>query len=606
MKAAYAACSNVGRIRSNNEDNLYCDGSFLEEEHRDAPFEADGESCIPCVFAVCDGIGGSSEGEFASLAAVTKLKEAANYLKEALPENLDNAVHQYVYDANDVICRRIREMRSHLGTTLALAVITKDAARLYNIGDSRIYALIEGKLRQVSEDHTVTEQKVKLNILTKEQAKKDRDRHTLTRHLGVFEEDVSIAATSYDPLPRTDKYKILLCSDGLSDMVEDDRIEAILLASASPKEAVDNLINEALKNGGRDNVTCIVIEDEGFQKNNLMYNDRRGFSEEATVKDGTGPLTKIANKSPVPNPDAPERPRQPSAKHPDTTDKDSGELQPLGVGVDPESTLNAKCKPKHVSKKEPPVESIEEEASPPGHVKVSSNKQVASIGVFLGFALVIAILVLVFTGAFSSKDSEASRTLAPSDSPEQNIAVATKIPEATATPTATPTSTPTLSPTPSPSPTPPLPEEGNGDTSLEEGDGNTSLEEGDGDTSLEEGDGEVTPVEEPEPSVTASPSPSRMATTPPVTTATLSPVPAATLSPVPTATQSPSLTATPSPSQTATPLPSQTATPSPSQTATPSPSSTAPPSPSPTAPPSAQTGNQSPTPGATEPSDSTA
>ncbi|MDR2749242.1 MAG: protein phosphatase 2C domain-containing protein, partial [Clostridiales bacterium] len=457
MKAAYAACSNVGRIRSNNEDNLYCDGSFLEEEHRDAPFEADGESCIPCVFAVCDGIGGSSEGEFASLAAVTKLKEAANYLKEALPENLDNAVHQYVYDANDVICRRIREMRSHLGTTLALAVITKDAARLYNIGDSRIYTLTGGELRQVSEDHTVTEQKVKLNILTKEQAKKDRDRHTLTRHLGVFEEDVSIAATSYDPLPRTDKYKILLCSDGLSDMVEDDRIEAILLASASPKEAVDNLINEALKNGGRDNVTCIVIEDEGFgQKNNLMYNDRRGFSEEATVKDGTGSLTKIANKSPVPNPDAPEktRPRQPSAKHPDTTDKDSGELQPLGVGVDPESTLNAKCKPKHVSKKEPPVESIEEEASPPGHVKVSSNKQVASIGVFLGFALVIAILVLVFTGAFSSKDSEASRTLAPSDSPEQNIAVITEIPEATATPTPTPTLSPTPSPSPSETPSP--------------------------------------------------------------------------------------------------------------------------------------------------------
>jgi serine/threonine protein phosphatase PrpC len=198
---------------------------------------------------------------------------------------LDNAVHQYVYAANDVICKRIREMRSHLGTTLALAIITEDAARLYNIGDSRIYAMTGGKLRQVSEDHTVSEQKVKLGILTKEQAKKDRDRHTLTRHLGVFEEDVSISATSYEPLPRHEKYKLLLCSDGLSDMVEDDRIEEILNASKSPKEAVGNLIAEALKNGGRDNVTCIVIEDEGSKKPDAGKSAYSGdIAEEATVK----------------------------------------------------------------------------------------------------------------------------------------------------------------------------------------------------------------------------------------------------------------------------------------------------------------------------------
>jgi protein phosphatase len=261
MRFPYAASSHTGLVRANNEDNFYCDGVTLTPATRDAPFAACGFVSAPCIFALCDGMGGESDGEFASLAAVTALAEHAEKIKLAAALNkIDEAVQDFVFSANKILCDAMTERSVRMGTTLALIVVTDEAVYPYNLGDSRIYALSRGRLRQVSEDHTVAQQKVKMGFLTKEQARSDRGKNQLTWHLGIFEDEMTIMASTLDPLPLDATGRILLCSDGLTDMVTDARVEEILCAEESAEECAERLTDEALKNGGRDNVTCVVVE----------------------------------------------------------------------------------------------------------------------------------------------------------------------------------------------------------------------------------------------------------------------------------------------------------------------------------------------------------
>ena len=255
----FSARSHMGRVRTNNEDNLYCDGISLTPQTRDVPFSAHGSADVPCLFAVCDGMGGEEDGELASLMTVTALGEYADRLKSAaLTGRLGDAVQSFVADANQRLCGVMTRRAIRMGTTLALAVVMRNDVMCYTVGDSRIYALRGGTLTQVSEDHTLAVQKVKMGLITKEQAETDRDRHVLTRCLGVFEDEMTPAADELGPFPA--EGRLLLCSDGLTDMAADRDIEAILRSGPDMEAAADALVERALRNGGRDNVTCVVID----------------------------------------------------------------------------------------------------------------------------------------------------------------------------------------------------------------------------------------------------------------------------------------------------------------------------------------------------------
>lgn len=254
MKIEYSARSHVGCVRDNNEDNLYVDGVILTPAERECPFAIDGYENYPAIFAVCDGIGGEENGELASYIAVHKLLETAATVKTVRHIHLDKILQGLVNDINKTIYFEGVSLGKRMGTTMALAVASKCGIHCFNIGDSRIYALHRGKFNQITNDHTIS----------------NKQGSKLTRCIGIGD---NLAIESYPPIPPNSR--ILICSDGLTDMVGMDEIEDILRSSNKTANAADYLLNVALSHGGKDNITVIVANIGNFKVSNLrrsVYN----------------------------------------------------------------------------------------------------------------------------------------------------------------------------------------------------------------------------------------------------------------------------------------------------------------------------------------------
>ena len=255
-----AANVNIGKLRGNNEDNLYFNGVFLTEQTREQPLDIE-SVCVDRrqFYAVCDGMGGEQYGELASILAAKTIHKYAEYLKHETAIKMDAMIERCIYEMNDVICNAQKSMgSSRVGTTLALLAIEGKTADIYNVGDSRVYLLRGGRLTQLSEDHTSAASSVKMGILTPEQAKTHPSRNKLTQYVGIDPAEFVIEAQR-----KTVKIKkkdiFLLCSDGLSDLVEESEICRILSETSRPGEAARQLLDHALYHGGKDNITSIVI-----------------------------------------------------------------------------------------------------------------------------------------------------------------------------------------------------------------------------------------------------------------------------------------------------------------------------------------------------------
>ena len=229
----------------------------MSVSERERPFFLSGVAEAPCVFAVCDGMGGEDCGEVASLTAVETLAE---HSRDILAKETDRAVYDFVTDANRKLCAIMTKQSLRMGTTLVMARIDDEAFKLYNLGDSRGYRVEGGRLVRSTDDHTMAEDKVRMGLITPAKAEKDRDRHVLTRYLGVFDDEMTAAPDVNGPYYFDKNRKILLCSDGLTEMLDYSEIAAIMTKPCEVSETVNSLIEAALAHGGRDNVTCVVIE----------------------------------------------------------------------------------------------------------------------------------------------------------------------------------------------------------------------------------------------------------------------------------------------------------------------------------------------------------
>ena len=146
-----------------------------------------------------------------------------------------------------------------IGSTFAGLYINNKTAYIVNIGDSRVYLLRSGVLWQMSRDHTSIQQMIDMNVMTKEKARLHPDRHKLTQHLGILPSEMIIEPFSTKvELQDTDTF--LLCSDGLTDMLENFEIENELNSTNTIKQKTENLYNAAFNNGGKDNITILTVQ----------------------------------------------------------------------------------------------------------------------------------------------------------------------------------------------------------------------------------------------------------------------------------------------------------------------------------------------------------
>ena len=254
MKLSYALCFDVGKVRSNNEDNFYCDGLIRSDVSQNADFQTGSAKASRFLAAVCDGMGGEACGELASLLAVQHLAPCA----------LSDAAEWAVSDlqaANDAICLTARAGGGQpMGSTATLLYIDRDTAIPVNVGDSRIYLLRDGCLQQLTTDHCKSERLVSLGLLTPEQARSHPSKHELTQYLGIPRTEMLLEPQIGAPLPLRPGDTFLLCSDGLTDMVDDAAIAHTLISSGSAGKMAQSLVQQALAAGGRDNVTVLVVQ----------------------------------------------------------------------------------------------------------------------------------------------------------------------------------------------------------------------------------------------------------------------------------------------------------------------------------------------------------
>lgn len=243
----------MGLIRHNNEDNFCFNGNHLPQDNCGLDrILADSISLrAPRVLGIFDGMGGEAHGETAAYIAACQFAEDIKNIKAFEPKELIRSC----LIANDKICTEaVRIGEGLMGATVAVMMFDENRAAMVNLGDSKAFLCRDGEFVQISEDHTdkcFIEQNDIVN-------RKPR----LTQHLGIEESDMVIEPYLWESeICEGDMF--LLCSDGLTDMVPLAKIESILMNVHEPAECVSALINEALKNGGRDNVTVILGRVEG-------------------------------------------------------------------------------------------------------------------------------------------------------------------------------------------------------------------------------------------------------------------------------------------------------------------------------------------------------
>lgn len=207
------------------------------------------------IFAIADGMGGHSAGDVASDAVVTRIGaiSGSDFVTTAQIEAALDAAVEDIDRVGD-------ETTLGTGTTvtgLAMAMVDDEVQWVvFNIGDSRVYLFENDELQQITVDHSVVQELVAAGLITREQAETHPDSNVITRAVGFHERPVP----DYSILPIVPGQRILVCSDGLTKELKESGIKHYLKTAASPDVAVGELVAAALANGGRDNVTVLVID----------------------------------------------------------------------------------------------------------------------------------------------------------------------------------------------------------------------------------------------------------------------------------------------------------------------------------------------------------
>ena len=233
MNTAVGVRTDVGRVREGNED------SYLAEHP---------------LFAIADGMGGHSAGEVASETAVKVISDGAAQVSFEDPRSLARLLN----NANAAIYTKAQtDAALHgMGTTCTLVMAGEGSAYIAHVGDSRAYRLREGKIEQLTDDHTLVGRMVREGQISPEEAQHHPQRNVITNALGL-DSNIAVDLREIEARPGD---RLLLCSDGLSSMISDSDIVTAANAAEDPQQAAEALVELALEAGGEDNITVLVVD----------------------------------------------------------------------------------------------------------------------------------------------------------------------------------------------------------------------------------------------------------------------------------------------------------------------------------------------------------
>lgn len=232
--------TDTGALRTMNQD--YCFSS-------DTPI-----GNLPNLYIVCDGMGGHKAGEYASRYTVERIVAHASRSRS---ENPVRILRDAISKANEILVIESREdtEKHGMGTTVVAATIINRRLYVANVGDSRLYVIGEN-IRQITSDHSYVEEMVRMGKVDRAAARMHEKKNVITRAVGATEK----VKADFFEVDLEDKDIVLLCSDGLSNMVTDERISEIALSFENTEDIARKLIDEANKNGGQDNITAVVLK----------------------------------------------------------------------------------------------------------------------------------------------------------------------------------------------------------------------------------------------------------------------------------------------------------------------------------------------------------
>ena len=233
--------THIGQRREMNQDYMYTSETAVGN--------------LPNLFLVADGMGGHAAGEYASRFTVEKLVEKIKESSQTEPVAL---MKEAVEQVNAMLLAEANADRAKagMGTTIVAATVIGERLYAANVGDSRLYVINEESIKQITRDHSLVEEMVRLGEMNKEDAKDHPDKNIITRAIGVMPE----VAPDFFEISLKDQDMILMCSDGLTNMINDIDIKKIVLGQRDIVEKAEKLVETANQNGGRDNITVVLVE----------------------------------------------------------------------------------------------------------------------------------------------------------------------------------------------------------------------------------------------------------------------------------------------------------------------------------------------------------
>lgn len=236
---AYSA-TDVGRVRKMNQDCVFCSTEPVGN--------------LPNLFVIADGMGGHKAGDLASRLTVETIVDMVESMDELDPITLmGKAIHR----ANEVVLGKARESEEFngMGTTVVVACVKDEMLYVANVGDSRLY-VINKEITQVTRDHSLVEELVSLGQLERKDARTSKNKNIITRAIG----GMKVVMADYFDIRLKSRDVILMCTDGLTNMVEDEEILSIVRSKEPVEERAKKLIESANQHGGKDNIGVILVE----------------------------------------------------------------------------------------------------------------------------------------------------------------------------------------------------------------------------------------------------------------------------------------------------------------------------------------------------------